>query len=95
MNMTLSQDTEQCWLCDDSFIKRLQAEQKEVTKNNSFVQIDTEQNYVIGVRECIKILGDDKDILQSYLAKTNALSEKYINVKKTNKDSQISIYWQG
>ena len=79
MNITLSQDTEECWLRDDNFINKLQAEQKEVTKQNTFIKINTEQNCITGVRECLKIIGDDKEKMQQYLTEINTLSEKYIH----------------
>ena len=93
INISLSQDTEVTFSRDGDFLKQLQDDLIQTTKMKSVVQTATNENCVVTVRECLKAIEDDRNLLGEYMNDLNCLCNKYHNIasNKKRKNTEIDV----
>ena len=91
INISLSQDTEVTFSRDGDFLKQLQEDLIQTTKLKSVVRNATNENCVVTVRECLKAIEDDKNLLCEYMNDLDCLCNKYHNIATNKKRNSTEI----
>ena len=89
INMSLSQDTILTLEKDCTFLEQLQNDQIMQTKVNASSIPTKMELTVVKVRECVKALEHEKQILTEYLSKLDALNKQFISKISNTKRKSI------
>ena len=93
INISLSQDTEVTFSRDGDFLQRLQNDQIKTTNLKPVVLKATNENCIVTVRECLKAIEDNTELLDEYISQLNCLCDKYYQIasEKKRKHSELNI----